>query len=138
MTREQIKAIYDLELEVVIDLVERPFLLIEEKQYEFPNGVPAGTSYGPGVRSFVLYLNQYHFIPSRRRCELVEDLFGQPLSEGTLQSALELRVGAAGCAWPAARDGRTTRTLEARASGDAANRHLAHVRRSSLSRQPPI
>jgi len=55
----------------------------------FPESVPSGASYGAGVRSFVLYLNHYHFIPSRRSCELFEDLFGQPLSEATLQSASE-------------------------------------------------
>lgn len=55
----------------------------------FPDRVPTGTSYGAGVKSLVVYLNQQHFIPSRRSCEIVEDLFGQPLSEGTLQSAIE-------------------------------------------------
>jgi transposase len=55
----------------------------------FPDSVPTGTSYGAGVKSLVVYLNQQHFIPSRRSCEIIEDLFGQPLWEGTLQSAIE-------------------------------------------------
>lgn len=55
----------------------------------FPASVPSGASYGAGVRSVVLYLNKQHFIPSGRTCEIVEDLFGQPVSEGTLATALD-------------------------------------------------
>jgi transposase len=55
----------------------------------FPESVPSGASYGVGVRSLMLYLNKQHFIPSWRTGEIVEDLFDQPVSEGTLQSAVE-------------------------------------------------
>jgi transposase len=56
---------------------------------DFPDSVPTGTSYGAGVRSLVTYFNTQHFIPSRRSCQIFEDLFAQPLSEGTLGAALE-------------------------------------------------
>ena len=52
----------------------------------------SGASYGAGVKSLLTALNQDHLVPSERSCQIVADLFGQPVSEGTLQAAL------AGCA----------------------------------------
>ena len=63
----------------------------------FPENVPSGASYGVGVRSLVLYWDKQHFIPSWRTCEIVQNLFGQPVSEGTLAAALhECTEGLAG------------------------------------------
>lgn len=54
----------------------------------FPEGVACGASYGAGVKSVLTYLNQAHLLPSARSCEIVADLFGQPLSEGLLEAAV--------------------------------------------------
>jgi len=54
----------------------------------FPEEVPSGASYGAGVKGFVTSLNQQHLVPSERSCQIFEDLFGQPLSEGTLHQAV--------------------------------------------------
>jgi transposase len=54
----------------------------------FPEGVACGASYGAGVKSVLTYLNQGHLLPSARSCEIVADLFGQPVSEGLLAAAV--------------------------------------------------
>jgi transposase len=54
----------------------------------FPEEVPCGASYGAGVKRVLTYLNQGHVLPSARSCEIVADLFGQPVSEGLLEAAV--------------------------------------------------
>ena len=41
-------------------------------------------------QSLVYHLPLFSALPSRRTCELWEDLLGQPLAEGTLQAALRV------------------------------------------------
>jgi transposase len=53
-----------------------------------PEGVACGASYGAGVKSVLTYLNQGHLLPSARSCEIVADLFAQPVSEGLLAAAV--------------------------------------------------
>ena len=60
-----------------------------EVRAEFPAGVVAPVQYGPRFQSLMVYLNQQQLIPSERLAQLCEDLFGQPLSEATLQAANE-------------------------------------------------
>lgn len=62
-------------------------------QAAFPAGVSAPVQYGPRFQGLVVYLNQAQFIPSERLAQLCEDLFGQPLSEATLQAATERVAG---------------------------------------------
>ena len=40
--------------------------------------------YGPGVRSIGVYLVNEQLIPAKRTSQVLEDLFGQPISSGTL------------------------------------------------------
>jgi transposase len=54
----------------------------------FPEGVPYGASYGAGVKSLLVSLNQEHLVPSERSCQIFADWFGQPVSEGTLGAAV--------------------------------------------------
>jgi transposase len=54
---------------------------------EFPPDITHATQYGSGVKSLLVYLNHYQLLPHDRTCELVEDLFGQPISQGTLLNA---------------------------------------------------
>lgn len=56
----------------------------------FPAEVRPGAQYGAGVKGLAVYLSHYHLLPSRRTCEILEDLLGQPIAEGTLQSALSV------------------------------------------------
>ena len=54
----------------------------------FPEGVNAPVQYGPDVRALAVYLNQYQLLPSARTCELLNDLFGCSMSEGTLSNII--------------------------------------------------
>ncbi|MGK5095112.1 IS66 family transposase [Deltaproteobacteria bacterium TL4] len=55
----------------------------------FPEGVNQPVQYGPRLRSFASYFNQYHFIALDRTCQVMEDLFGQKIAQGTLLKANE-------------------------------------------------
>ena len=54
----------------------------------FPAGVGAPVQYGPRVRAAAVYLNNYQFLPYKRTCELLDDLFGCPISQGTLANII--------------------------------------------------
>ena len=62
----------------------------------FPAAVPCGASDGAGVKSLLLSLNQEHLMPAARSCQIVEDLCGQPVSEGTLSRAVNVCAAALG------------------------------------------
>jgi len=51
---------------------------------EFPADVKRAVQYGPRMRSYVIYLKDYALLPYQRLRQLVEDLFGVPISAGTL------------------------------------------------------
>ena len=55
----------------------------------FPEGVAAPVQYGPGVKAAAVYLKNYQLLPYERSCELLGDLFGCPISEGTLANILD-------------------------------------------------
>src|SRR5918912_3083051 len=46
--------------------------------------VRSGVQYGSGVKARVLYLQQYQLLPYARTAEAMRDLFGCPLSTGTV------------------------------------------------------
>lgn len=50
----------------------------------FPPQVNAPAQYGSRFRALLLYLNNEQFIPYRRLAQFCQDLYGQPLSEGTV------------------------------------------------------
>jgi transposase len=54
----------------------------------FPEAVPTGASYGAGVKGLLTSLNQEHLVPSERSFQILADLFGQAVSEGTLATAV--------------------------------------------------
>jgi transposase len=51
---------------------------------DFPTEVPAPTQYGPGMKAFAVYCDNYQLLPTERIRELVYELTGHTLSEGTL------------------------------------------------------
>jgi transposase len=52
----------------------------------FPEEVSAPAQYGAGVKALAVYLHQYQLVPLERTAELLEDLCGCRLSEGSLTS----------------------------------------------------
>ena len=53
----------------------------------FPDGVESTVSYGENIKAIVTYLTTYQLIPLKRATEMVEDLFGLKISQGTIVSA---------------------------------------------------
>ena len=54
----------------------------------FPDGVNAPVQYGEGVKAAAVYVKNYQYLPYERACELLDDLLGCPLSEGTLANII--------------------------------------------------
>jgi transposase len=43
--------------------------------------------YGERLKAQMVYFHQYHFVPLERTAEILEDLYGQTVSEGTIVEA---------------------------------------------------
>jgi transposase len=88
--RRQVFALPPLKLEVTAHrvMLKECAACGHRNRGTFPEGVACGASSGPGVKSVLTYLNQAHLLPSARSCEIVADLFGQPVSEGLLEAAV--------------------------------------------------
>jgi transposase len=54
---------------------------------QFPPEVTRAVQYGANLRSYVIYLKDYALLPYQRLRQLMKDLFGVPLSSGTLFAA---------------------------------------------------
>ena len=54
----------------------------------FPEGVTQSAQYGERVMATAVYLNEYHLLPYKRLSEAMNDLFGCPVSQGTLVNAV--------------------------------------------------
>jgi len=57
---------------------------------EFPEDVNAPVQYGPRIKAMAVYLKGYQLLPLERTAELFEDLFGCPLSEGTIDNIINI------------------------------------------------
>jgi transposase len=55
---------------------------------EFPKEVVTEVQYGPHLKALGVYLVNYQLLPWQRTCELIGDLTGQQIAEGTLAAAL--------------------------------------------------
>jgi len=56
----------------------------QQSRGSFPVGVHAPVQYGPGVQALAVYLTQYQLLPLQRTGEVLEDLFGSPVSQGAI------------------------------------------------------
>lgn len=61
----------------------------QENQGAFPADVTTLAQYGSEIKALVVLLVHGQLLPWQRACELVSDLFGQPIAEGTLQAAIQ-------------------------------------------------
>jgi transposase len=55
----------------------------------FPAGIDAPVQYGSNIRSMLVYFSQYQLIPQKRISEAMGDLFNAPVSQATVNKAIQ-------------------------------------------------
>jgi transposase len=53
---------------------------------QFPSGIIRGVQYGSALKGLMVYLSDYQLLPSQRVIELLSDVFGCSISQGTLHN----------------------------------------------------
>jgi transposase len=61
----------------------------EQSEGEFPNSVTNVVQYGPRIKGIMVYLMEGQLLPSHRTCDLLEEVLGAKVSEGTLYNVRE-------------------------------------------------
>jgi transposase len=59
----------------------------QENRGVFPADVNSGVQYGSGLKGLMVYLIDYQLLPSERACELLSDVLGCKISEGTIYNS---------------------------------------------------
>jgi transposase len=60
-----------------------------ENRGEFPENVERGVRYGTGIKTWAAYFGNQHHVPLERTAQIIEDLCGHGISEGSLLKASE-------------------------------------------------
>ena len=58
-------------------------------QHAFPEHVKSAVQYGPVLKSYAIYLMNYQLLPYKRTSELLANMYGLPVSEGSLNNFLK-------------------------------------------------
>lgn len=96
------RAAHSIERRQVIDVAPPPPLQVTQYEAEwkwcpqcqrytcapFPEGVSAPVQYGPRIAALAVYLTTQQLLPRRRTREVLADLLGVALSEGTLSTLI--------------------------------------------------
>ena len=61
---------------------------MSEVQHEFPEHVKSAVQYGTLLKSYAVYLMNYQLLPYKRTSELFTNMYGIPVSEGSLNNFL--------------------------------------------------
>jgi len=56
----------------------------------FPQGIESPVQYGQRVRAYMVYFNVFQLLPQSRCIEIMQNLFGIHLNEGTLNNTLQI------------------------------------------------
>jgi len=56
---------------------------------EFPSNISQPTQYGVNMKALMVYLTDYQLIPLKRAVEMIEEMIGQTVSQGTLVTTSE-------------------------------------------------
>lgn len=56
---------------------------------EFPTHITQPVQYGENIKTLMIYLKEYHFLPLNRIVETIKDITGQKISEGTIINTSE-------------------------------------------------
>ena len=59
----------------------------QRNKAEFPPGVNQPVQYGPRLKAQMVYFNQHHYVSLERVAEIMADLYGQKVGEGTIVAA---------------------------------------------------
>jgi transposase len=85
--RRQVFDIPAVQVEVTEHRIDVKLCPVCGKQNVAHCEVPASVQYGEGVKSMVVYLNQYQMLPLERVSETMNDLFNCPLSAEVIQQS---------------------------------------------------